>query len=136
MTEQQKKFPDYFPEGCPPASAKDSEITLYRLCKDMVPCKADFVSFYLINPEKYRNCINAYGLSVFPSIEDCNIARSKAPRLRKKPYSAKGENNEDRGKYVFTPSNANPNHITWWVYEGVEPHTFFEICNDEVSQNG
>ena len=136
MNEQQKKFPDYFPEGCPPDTAKDSEITLYRLCKGKIPCREDFVSFFLKNPEKFINNVQAYGLSVFPTLEDCSLARKKSPKLRKKlPYSAKGDSNEDRGKYDYTPSNINPKHITWWVYDGVEPHTFFEYCPEEVAQN-
>lgn len=124
-------FPDYFPEGCPPNEASDSEIELFRLCMQSPPCEEDFITFYEQNPEKYRGNILAYGLSAYATAGDCISARKKSPRLRAKcKYIAKGRNNPLRGKTLQTPSHANPNHITWWVYKGVKPHSFFAICEE------
>ena len=124
------KFPAYFPAKCPPEEATDEECVLFRLCKNLTLTEQDFVSFYLINPQKHKDNINAYGLSVFRSVDDCNRARSKSPNLRSKyKYVASGSNNSLRGKLLRTPSGANPNHYTSWLYDGVKPHTFFEIHN-------
>lgn len=131
------KFPTYFPENCPPEEASDEECILFRLCKGTILTEKDFRSFFLINPEKYKDLINAYGLSVFKSIEDCKHAMSKSPNLRRKyKYIAKGTNNNCRGKVLHTPSGTNPNHYTWWLYDGVKPHTFFEICNEGGGVSG
>lgn len=126
MKDNEHTFPSYFPDNCPPEEATDEEIIIYRLCKNVVPSPEDFISFYLSNPERYKGMVNAYGLSVFPSPQDCISAREKSPKLRKKTSMiAFGQNNSDRGKILRNGKAINPSHITWWVYEGVEPHTFF-----------
>ena len=123
------KFPVYFPLGCPPKDAVAKELDVYRLCKSDKITPEDFLSFYQTAPRKYAKLINAYGLSVYPSIEDCYSAMRKAPHLRKK-YSAvaHGITYTFTGKVLDTPSKNNPNHITWWLYEGVQPHTYFVPC--------
>lgn len=119
-------FPPYFPESCPPAEASGEEIVLFRLCKEITPSAEDFLTFYQINPQRYAGLIQAYGLSMFPSAEDCEHAKRKSPRLRGTHKGiAYGQVDAGKGKILRTPSKANPAHITWWIYEGVEPHTFF-----------
>lgn len=119
-------FPAYFPEGCPPDNATDEEELLFRLCKTDIPAAEDFLTFYQISPEKYTGKILAYGLSVFPSEEDCDHARRKSPRLRLFQGIAYGRTDASKGKTLSTPTKNHPAHITWWIYEGVEPHTFFK----------
>lgn len=126
------KFPDYFPPNCPPAEATGEAKNLFRLCYGPTPTEEDFVSYYLKGPKKYEGNILAYGLSVFPTEDDCRSARKKSPLLRKKyKFCSCGMNTPERGKILSTPNQQNPTHITWWTYEGVEPHTFFVGCNEE-----
>ena len=127
MDNNARHFPAFFPKGCPPADSKGEAMVLFRLCKTTVPTADDFLSFYQINPEKYEDIIQAYGLSTYPSAESCEKAKRKSPRLRNAYEGiASGQVDADKGKILRTPSKANPAHITWWVYEGIEPHTFFE----------
>lgn len=127
MENKAKHFPAFFPKGCPPANAKGERIVLFRLCKTVNPAPEDFLSFYQIDPERYAGNIQAYGLSTYPSAETCKSAKRKSPRLRKECKGiACGQVEADHGKILRTPSNANPAHITWWVYEEIEPHTFFQ----------
>ena len=127
MEKHARRFPAYFPKDCPPDDAKGEEIALFRLCKTTVPTAQDFLSFYQINPEKYEGNVQAYGLSTYPTAEACESAKRKPPRLRNAYEGiACGQVDADKGKILRTPSKANPAHITWWVYEGIEPHTFFE----------
>lgn len=124
-------FPAYFPEGCPPSEALGEEIVLFRLCKTDIPVAEDFLTFYQIDSEKYAHLIQAYGLSMYPSAEDCVRAKRKSPRLRNTYKGiACGQIDAAKGKILRTPSKANPAHITWWIYEGVEPHTFFTACGE------
>lgn len=126
MKDTEHIFPSYFPENVPPKEATSEVIILYRLCKNEIPSPDDFIPFYLKNPERYKGMVNAYGLSVFPSPQDCLFAREKSPLLRKRTNAvAFGQNNSDRGVILRNGNTKNPAHITWWVYEGVEPHTFF-----------
>lgn len=76
------KFPAYFPAKCPPEEATDEECVLFRLCKNLTLTEQDFVSFYLINPQKHKDNINAYGLSVFRSVDDLFMAANDKDRLR------------------------------------------------------
>lgn len=123
------KFPYYFPSNCPPTEAVSDAKELFRFCIGEVPAPEDFISFYLSNPEKYRENVRAYGLSVYGSLADCNAALRKSPKLRAKFCSiSHGITDESIGKYMPTPSRFNPKHITWWVYDGIKPHTFFERC--------
>ena len=126
MENADKVFPSYFPENCPPAEASSENIVLFRVCKDIVPTAEDFLTFYQMNPERYKDKIQAYGLSVFPAAEDCEKAKSKSPKLREFKGLASGLINEQRGKILRTPNKHNPAHITWWMDEGVDPLEFFE----------
>ena len=127
MEKHARHFPAYFPKDCPPDDAKGEEIALFRLCKTTVPTAQDFLSFYQINPAKYEGNVQAYGLSTYPTAEACESAKRKSPRLRNAYEGiACGQVDADKGKILRTPSKANPAHITWWVYEGIEPHTFFK----------
>ena len=126
-------FPDYFPEGCPPSEAKFMEIGVYRFCANSTPCEEDFKSFYLSNPEKYNGKTQSYGISVFPSLEACAKARNKCPSLMKNyKYCSNGITYKYTGKILETPSNNNPKHITWWLFDGVKPHTYFVTCGEKA----
>lgn len=121
-----RMFPPYFPEGCPPTEASSEEIVLFRLCKEITPAAEDFLTFYQINPQRYAGLIQAYGLSMYPSVEDCERAKRKSPKLRDTHKGiACGQVDAEKGKILRTPSKDNPAHITWLIYKGVKPHTFF-----------
>ena len=136
MDQNGHKYPSYYPANCPPDKATDEEKLLFRLCSDSELTENDFLSYYEMDPEQYANNIQAYGLSVLESKEDCDSVRKKNGKLRKRyPFCAAGMNNSDRGKIMNTPSEMNPRHFTWWVYEGVKPHTFFEIYNEGGGNN-
>lgn len=133
--ENKRKFPNYFPENCPPEDAEDKEIKVYRLCKCSEKIdKQDFVTYYENNREKYRNNILAYGLSVNGtkegSVKLLNELSRKSPKVKKKGYKAiaKGITYKSTGKHKSTPNNNQKDHITYWLYENVEPHTYFELC--------
>lgn len=129
------RYPDYFPNNCPPQNAVAHKKTLFRFCKNAEPVESDFESYYLKKPEKYKDKINAYGLSVLGSKEDCSSAVRKSPYLRVE-YISFGDTDENIGCYLNTPNKKNPGHITWWVCEGIKPHTFFKVCakGGEVSE--
>ena len=123
-----KKFPDYFPEGCPPEEATEKEMTLFRLCEHNYPCEKDFLPYVILYPDnkKYKTNVLAYGLSTLPSVKDCKHLLEISPKRRScTKCIAFGKVNGDTGKVLNTPNKDNPNHMTWWVYEGVKPHTFF-----------
>ena len=128
------KFPSYFPKGCPPPDALPERITAYRLCKNRNVTELDFVPLAL-NPKRKFNTneklIQAYGVSVFTDVEGCKQAINASPKLRDiVSCIACGEIDEDKGVIKKTPSNTSNSHVTWWVYEDVQPHTFFYPIQD------
>ncbi len=136
MDQTGHKYPSYFPDNCPPDEATDEEKLLFRLCSEPTLSEKDFIPLFNQDPTRWENNIQAYGLSVLESIDDCIRARKKNGNLRKRyPFCASGMNNSDRGRILNTPSNANPKHYTWWVYEDVKPHTFFEMCAEGGGNN-
>lgn len=127
--EKTPQFPDYFPEDCPPVEAKSIDFKVFRLSKHANLTEDTFKSFYQINPERWMGVIQSYGISVFHTKEDCESALRKSPCLKKRmKYYAFGIANKDSGKIMKTPSKDNPRHYTWWLYEGVKPHTYFKVC--------
>jgi len=120
-------YPDYFPQGCPPDEANTDDKELFRFCEEITPEVADFISYYQKFPEKYRGKINAYGLSVLQSREDCLRAYRKIPYLRKYKSIAQGVTDFNRGSWKVTPGKISPAHVTWLVCEGVTPNIFFEF---------
>lgn len=132
MHKNEKKFPDYFPAGCPPAEAEELEIEVYRLCRNIIPEEKDFETFYQINPEKWKNNFEAYGVSVFKSFIEIQTMREKDPRLRAKfkTYAA-GCTYEYTGVIQHTSKKLRESHYTWWLYEGVKPHEYFKYYEFE-----
>lgn len=125
-----RSFPECFPPGCPPKDAQELEIDVHRLCERNPICEGDFKSFYESDPNKYRFNDLCYGLSVYNSHNACIAARRKSPNLRNKTVCAHGITYKSTGKIKQT--GKVPNHYTWWLYEEVKPHTYFEICDDGV----
>lgn len=120
-------YPNYFPQDCPPDDADIDEKKLFRFCDGITPEVSDFISYYQKFPEKYKGKINAYGLSVLQSRDDCLRAYRKFPYLRKYRSIAQGVTNFDRGSWKVTPGKISPAHVTWWVCDGVRPNSFFEF---------
>lgn len=128
------KFPSYYPEGCPPVDAQPERLTAYRLCESRKVSPSDFIPVALktkvkISPRK--KLIQAYGVSVFTDVEGCQQAINVSPKLRHiVSCIACGEIDEDKGVIKKTPSCTSNSHVTWWVYEDVQPHTFFHFIQD------
>lgn len=130
MTEVSLKFPEYFPPECPPSDAYKEELEVYRYCeKADVILPSDFISYYQMNPNKYKNVTIAYGLSVMLDKEDC-LKGLKLPAIRKKFKNfAKGTTYINTGVIKRTPNKKSKSHCTWWIYEGVHPETYFILEN-------
>lgn len=139
-TDEQKinkmQFPDYFPKNCPPIDAKMIETTVYRLCESETLGLNDFKSYYQLKPERYKNIVQAYGLSIYLSYQDCKTAIRKSPQLRKKyKYCSYGPIYKWSGKILHTPSKSHPAHYTWWLCTEVKPHTYFKVRGFGVGEN-
>lgn len=133
MANARLEFPKYFPPGCPPNDSSNEELEVYRYCinSDIVLAD-DFISYYQSNPNKYKNVIIAYGLSVLLNREECEKGL-KLPGIKKKFKGfSKGATYKDKGMIKRTPTNSIKSHCTWWIYESAQPENYFVIQSSET----
>ncbi len=125
------KYPNYFPQGCPPDDAVAKEIDAYRICKSSIITHSDFLSFYEEGKKIYGNILG-YGISIFSNINEAYTVL-KMPAHRKE-YIAKGITNSDCGVIKYTPSSKHSSHYTWWLYENATPEKYFQIIKEQGNE--
>ncbi|MGL4875194.1 MAG: hypothetical protein ACRC30_11160 [Clostridium sp.] len=126
-------YPDFFPEGCPPEDAISKSLEVYRFVynNDRVTDK-DFKSHYEMGKiyTKKEEIIQSCGLSVNPDLNEFKKFQKTSPAL-KKLFIAKGYITEKVGTIKHTPSRTQSNHHTWWKYKEIKPENHFEIYEEE-----
>ena len=116
------KFPNDWPEDCPPIEAEDAEGVVYRICKKDPPAESDFLSHFETGRMKHAPpCLRA-GLSVLRTIGDARHLARLFPSLG--AFIAQGRLRPEHGKTAPTKGKV-PSHSTWWPYDGVERHSVF-----------
>jgi hypothetical protein len=128
-------WPDYFPAGCPPASAVDASGSFYRLVFNDPPAPDDFIPHIKVFegkewPETSKAhgvsaLFMACGLSIYRQSEDAERKIKRIPRL-KTALIAVGELSSAVGKVIGTPANKDSHH-TWWVYVDIHVHGLFKV---------
>lgn len=131
------KWPDHFPEQCPPVHASPVSGNVFRFISRNAPKHKDFVSFFSINPSKDwgDNSCQANGLSVYSSNEVCAKMAKMIPALAKKKLAV-AELNSNDGYIANTPSNNTKHHKTLWPL--ISPENLAEKFSSiplEVSAN-
>lgn len=135
------KFPDDFPEGCPPPEAKAEDMdNVYRAVESNPPTEDDFQRWRDEWPKKYvrikgNRKIQANGLSFNKKKEELADVLKKVPGLgRKKKYIAVGMIKKEFGVTLDTPTQDSPNHFTLWKCLGVQMAGYFKVI-EERSDN-
>jgi len=136
MEEKKSMWPDHYPEKCPPDDAKSVSGVVYRFTNRTNPKHRDFLSYYELKPGEdwgKKGC-QARGLSVFTSEEDCKIAISLVPALKKKKLCV-AELASESGVIAHTPSKNNNNHMTLWPLISAQDlaEIFMPIDNSKVA---
>lgn len=125
------KFPSCFPENCPPEDAISKELLVYRMTKNNPATEEDFIPYIELYPKKFESLKNnalAYGVSVFEDFSEMDKYRKAIPGLRKNlKHTACGYTIKESGVIKSTPSENKSTHLTWWLFDNVYPHTFFEM---------
>jgi hypothetical protein len=131
MSSEEHKFCGDLPAECPYASAKPMSLTVYRMVGSNPPSPEDFVpqgpEMLGISPDDPARYCESFGLSVIADPEGFQATRRLVKSTRKKLLIACGTITPDSGVVAHTPSKARHNHHTWWIYEGVSPHTLFKV---------
>lgn len=105
------------PKQCPPNNAIPPNGIYYRILKNKTLCVEDFLSHKLLFPThdySDNECI-ARSLSLDSNYESLVRVFKSIPRLRNTGCIAQINLQTKDGLILETPSQANKNHISWWV---------------------
>ena len=131
-----KKFPYDFPVDLLPPGAKEERIKTYRVCTTGKVENESFLPTYI----EFKNIkefdesdIGDYSLSTFNEHREVkNILKLLSKR---KPISilAIGYTDPSCGPCQRSKERTGKktSHIDWWLYEGAQPHLFFEEYKEE-----
>ena len=126
------KWPEFFPESCPPQDSSDATGGVYRLINGSTPGKRDFKSYREINPSKpyeVPEC-QVCSLSVYTDKAGIIQLKNRVPATRKKSVSY-GELNASYGKIKHTPYKGDSHH-SWWVTPESQPWLIFKRITMEI----
>ncbi|RDU37295.1 hypothetical protein DRW41_05430 [Neobacillus piezotolerans] len=124
-----KKFPDYYPECCPPIKSINGDLTVYRIIESNTIKPREFISIGEKKKKYFSPTCNNFGISLLTDPADLHIAKNffASISMEKKNKVAVGNITQDSGLYAYEPSNnVGKSHINWWTYLDVEPHTYFK----------
>ncbi len=131
------KWPDHFPEQCPPGCAEPVSGKVYRFINRTNPKEKDFKSFFELNPGRDwgEKACQARGLSVYKSKDICEQMIDLIPALAKKKLAV-AELDPDDGVIAETPStNSNEHNTLWPLTDKKEMADKFTCLGIEVTVN-
>lgn len=129
-----RSWPDDFPPACPPedATPPNGQVRAYRGVHNNPPSATDFVPLARSNPEKRGDC-QAYGLSLFASLEDIERVRG---RLRRTETYWEHIAMATLTEGVSKLTNIKRGHITWWVLDPSQVHVSFAVVDSDEDGKG
>ncbi len=128
------KWPDYYPEDCPPEDAKPTSGIVYRLVKQDPVQQEEFIPLIIENSKRFENKPNAQicigcGISVCKGMQDILKLQRSSGKMRKRQI-AEGELNSTLGVIKHTPSRNYKTHHTWWVDPNAKPWHVFKVIDE------
>lgn len=111
------KFPDNWPDDCPPADAEAANGNYFRVGKNNPPVADDFKSHAERGIAPSANPCMRAGLSLLRSTDDATHQTNLFPKLGKLIFC--GSLSAEHGKTKLTGGKL-PTHTTWWPYEGID----------------
>jgi hypothetical protein len=120
-------FPETWPRDCPPQDAVDAEGDVFRIVNHAPPTADDFLTNFELGMFPNRPACLRCGLSVHRILADAIHTKTKYPKLGSR--IAKGTLSKEFGK---TKQTGQASHTTWWVYQGVNRASIFELISEEV----
>lgn len=143
LAELREKYPPGFPVEDLPEGAREERIYVYRVCRSGKVEPSSFLPTYLdelaMTKEnvEVEHDIGHYSLSTFFKKNDARRAlkffRGKQPSAilaigGTEPSCGLCQRTRERKK------NAK-SHVDWWLYQGAEPHIFFQEIQLEGGEN-
>ena len=129
------RWPEDFPEDCPPEEADLANGVFYYIVKANPPRSSDFIPLYHRNRglamRRVRNGIvtecQTMGLSIFADQSDALARARQYPEIGDR--IAQLALGPDAGKILSTPRDGDSHH-TWWKAEGYDPAAVATVVLD------
>jgi hypothetical protein len=115
------RFPHWFPQDCPPASASDASGLVYRIVSGETLRDEDFLSHHELGTARGAPPCRRCGISVFDSFRNALHRLRLSPRLG--TAISEGELTAEAGKTELT--SAASGHMEWWAYADVIRRGYF-----------
>lgn len=143
------KWPNFFPENCPPGDSRPSSGVFYRVILDYESSAINAKHFRShrqsqprrIWPPDIREC-DLCSISVLQTLEESikltNLLLDSVPaNSRKIGRVARGSLDPTMGKIKLTPDERNnlQSHHNWWLSEEIDPAPSFECLDILVTRS-
>lgn len=124
------------PINCPPSSATESKIEVFRILKESIPTEDDFKPYakiYLDNP-RYETLCKAYAVSFYDTLQNAKIAWKDALDRGKNIGSHIGQFTvlETDGRNEFKPKTG---HYSAWFYSAWDVQNFNPSFVSAINDN-
>lgn len=119
-----EKFPDIWPDSCPPPDAQPAQGSFFRVTKGNPPYTDDFKSYAELGKAPYSPPCLRVGLSLLKNLDDAIHQIKLFPKTGKFVFNADLE--PQHGKCKQTKGTL-PSHTTWWPFEGVDRAALFHF---------
>ena len=116
-------------DNCPSKANYDGDLVLFRWVK--APLTVDSFIPYSLHQEKLRNMCDAWGLSVYQSLEEAERELKNLTKRKRKKFNAIAIckiSNYDGVKYQ---SGRNKKHFTFFPNEDFDCATKFNLINGD-----
>ena len=118
-------WPDHYPAGCPPPSARFPNGSYYRITKSNPAIPGDFIPMTQENPLRAAKsmargedaCLLA-GLSVYADIDQAISISNQYPKLGRHIARV---SMSDRDSKILPSRQRNSSHCTWWHIADFDP---------------
>ncbi len=127
---------EVLPNNCPPDSAKEEKVDVFRILKESNPSEDDFIPYarlYSENP-RYKALCKAYAISFYDSIENAKNAWEDALTRGNNIGNYIGQFSllEIHGKNEFKPKTG---HYSTWFYSDWEFQNFNTSFVTAINEN-
>lgn len=110
-------YKEVLPIECPPSTAKESNIEVFRIVKNEIPTEDDFLCYTNLYPNnlRYKSLCKAYAISFYDSVQNAKVAWKDALERGNNigSFIAQYELIESDGRHEYKPKTG---HYSTWLY--------------------
>ena len=118
------RFPDDWPQGCPPDDSEHAKGVMFRIVGHDPVHDRDFLSQFDLGRAATADPCLRRALSIFSKVTDAEHRRRLTPKLGR--YIAQGTLEHAHGDMKHTGGDRS-SHVSWWPCEGIDRKAGFLV---------